>query len=271
MESIEEDPSTLNFLRDPIGRYEIECKLGEGGYGSVYRAKNRKNGETVALKVVRCDASNKEIMNEIEFLMSCQSPYIIGYRDNQSDEERLWLAMEFCEHGSLNDIMEKNGMTFNEVQIAGILYYTLQGLSYIHSSSKMHRDIKGSNILLNSSGICKIADFGASAELTQTMRRRYTFIGSPFWMAPECLVENAYDTAADIWSLGITVIELLSGSPPLYNETPMMIIYKIPRDPPPKIPDASSYSPELNDFVAKCLNKDEIARPSADDLLRVRS
>lgn len=176
--------------------------------------------------------------------------------------------MEYCGAGSVSDIMRLRRKTLTEDEVSAVLKDTVMGLSYLHSMKKIHRDIKAGNILLNMEGRAKLADFGVAGQLTDTMAKRNTVIGTPFWMAPELIQEIGYDTKADIWSLGITAIEMAEGKPPHAEIHPMRAIFMIPTKPPPtlKIPD--EWSPALNDFIAHCLVKNPEERAVADDLLK---
>eukprot|EP00475_Leptophrys_vorax_P044031 TRINITY_DN8679_c0_g1_i1.p1 TRINITY_DN8679_c0_g1~~TRINITY_DN8679_c0_g1_i1.p1 ORF type:complete len:437 (+),score=101.99 TRINITY_DN8679_c0_g1_i1:41-1351(+) len=179
----------------------------------------------------------------------------------------IQIAMEYCDAGSVSDLVDICKVIFDESEIAIIMAGTLRGLSYLHAQNKIHRDIKAANILVNARGEPKLADFGVSAQLTQTVGKRKTVIGTPYWMAPELIVADAYDTKADIWSLGITAIEIATGKPPLHNVHPMQALFMIPSKPSPKLPNPAAFSDEFNDFIAKCLQKDPTKRPTAEHLL----
>jgi serine/threonine kinase 3 len=155
----------------------------------------------------------------------------------------------------------------DEDQIACVMKMSLQGLDYLHGLKKIHRDIKSGNILMTANGDCKLADFGVSAELTNTMSKRKTVIGTPYWMAPEVLQSADYDGKADIWSLAITAIELGAGEPPHASIHPMRAIFIIPNSEPPTMPDPSKWSPAFNDFLKVCLVKNPANRPNAKTLL----
>jgi len=175
--------------------------------------------------------------------------------------------MEYCGAGSVCDIMKICDKTLTEDQISVVCKDVLNGLSYLHSLRKIHRDIKAGNILLNSKGASKLADFGVSGQLSDTMAKRQTVIGTPFWMAPEVIQEVGYDVKADIWSLGITCIEMAESKPPYSNVHPMRAIFMIPSRAPPRLTEPEKWSIEFNDFVGKCLTKNPDQRPSAHDLL----
>lgn len=197
--------------------------------------------------------------------------------------------MEYCGAGSVSDIMRLRKKTLTEDEIATILCDTLKGLEYLHLRRKIHRDIKAGNILLNTEGHAKLADFGVAGQLTvciriatkentslidychvifqDTMAKRNTVIGTPFWMAPEVIQEIGYDCVADIWSLGITALEMAEGKPPYGDIHPMRAIFMIPTKPPPSLRELNKWSPEFIDFVNRCLVKNPEERASASDML----
>lgn len=176
--------------------------------------------------------------------------------------------MEYCGAGSVSDIMRLRKKTLSEDEISTILNDTLKGLEYLHLRRKIHRDIKAGNILLNSEGHAKLADFGVAGQLTDTMAKRNTVIGTPFWMAPEVIEEIGYDCVADIWSLGITALEMAEGKPPYGDIHPMRAIFMIPTKPPPSFREIDRWSPEFIDFVSICLVKNPEERAAATDLLQ---
>lgn len=176
--------------------------------------------------------------------------------------------MEYCGAGSVSDIMRLRKKTLSEDEISTILSDTLKGLEYLHLRRKIHRDIKAGNILLNSEGHAKLADFGVAGQLTDTMAKRNTVIGTPFWMAPEVIEEIGYDCVADIWSLGITALEMAEGKPPYGDIHPMRAIFMIPTKPPPSFREIDRWSPEFIDFVSICLVKNPEERAAATDLLQ---
>lgn len=176
--------------------------------------------------------------------------------------------MEYCGGGSVSDIMRLRKKTLTEEEISTILKDTLEGLVYLHARRKIHRDIKAGNILLNSEGHAKLADFGVAGQLTDTMAKRNTVIGTPFWMAPEVIQEIGYDCLADIWSLGITALEMAEGKPPYGDIHPMRAIFMIPTKPPPSFRNPDRWSPEFIDFVSRCLVKNPEHRSIASTLLQ---
>ena len=187
--------------------------------------------------------------------------------------DKLWLAMEFCGGGSITDLGKKmQPKLLPEAVVAYVLREALQGLAYLHANNVIHRDVKGQNILMTDNGEVRLIDFGVSAQMRDKFAQRNTFIGTPYWMAPEVIacdqqVDSLYDTRSDIWSFGITTIEIAETEPPLSDVHPMRALYLIPRNAPPKLSDPKKWSSKLNDFVAKCLVKDFEQRPEATALL----
>lgn len=237
-------------------------------YGSVWKALHRSTARTVAVKRVPVDEDLGELIEEINVMKECRSPYVVQYFGSYYKEPELWIVMEYCAGGSVMDIMQILGRCLTEPQIACTMASVVQGLRYLHSIRKIHRDIKSGNILLNNEGHAKLADFGVSGQLSDQMAKRQTVIGTPYWMAPEVIKEVGYDVKADIWSLGITCIEMAEGNPPHHNIHPMSAIFLIPSKPAPTLQDPSKWSKDFIDFLSRCLNKDPEARASAEELLK---
>jgi len=249
-------------------RFEILAKLGEGSYGSVCKALDKVDGMIVAIKVLEVENDDiAELQKEINILKDCHSSFIVAYKGAFEKDNNIWIVMEYCGAGSVCDLMAICEKTLAEEEIASVMRMALHGLEYLHEHKKIHRDIKSGNLLLNHEGDCKLADFGVSAELTTTMAKRKTVIGTPYWMAPEVLQSTEYNGKADIWSLAITAIELAVGEPPHSNVHPMRAIFMIPTSEPPTLPDPSKWSKDFNDFLKICLVKDPEKRPTATWLI----
>ncbi|KAK8686839.1 hypothetical protein V6N13_125856 [Hibiscus sabdariffa] len=256
---------------DPSTKYELLNELGKGSYGSVYKARDIRTSELVAVKVISLtegEEEYEEIRGEIEMLQQCSHSNVVRYFGSYPGEEYLWIVMEYCGGGSIADLMNDTEEPLEETQIAYICREALKGLDYLHSIFKVHRDIKGGNILLTEQGEVKLGDFGVAAQLTRTMSKRNTFIGTPHWMAPEVIQESRYDGKVDVWALGISAIEMAEGLPPRSAVHPMRVLFMISIEPSPMLEDKEKWSLVFHDFVAKSLTKDPSLRPTASELLK---
>ncbi|XP_064124632.1 mitogen-activated protein kinase kinase kinase kinase 4 isoform X45 [Loxodonta africana] len=271
----------LSSLRDPAGIFELVEVVGNGTYGQVYKGRHVKTGQLAAIKVMDVtEDEEEEIKLEINMLKRYShhrniATYYGAFikKSPPGHDDQLWLVMEFCGAGSITDLVKNTkGNTLKEDWIAYISREILRGLAHLHIHHVIHRDIKGQNVLLTENAEVKLVDFGVSAQLDRTVGRRNTFIGTPYWMAPEVIAcdENpdaTYDYRSDLWSCGITAIEMAEGAPPLCDMHPMRALFLIPRNPPPRL-KSKKWSKKFFSFIEGCLVKNYMQRPSTEQLLK---
>uniref|UniRef100_A0A8C6UUW2 Myosin IIIB n=1 Tax=Neogobius melanostomus TaxID=47308 RepID=A0A8C6UUW2_9GOBI len=272
----------LENLGDPSGSWDIVETIGKGTYGKVYRVTNRKDGSQAAVKVLDpINDVDEEIEAEYNILRTLSNHpnvvkfYGMFYKSDKLSGGQLWLVLELCNGGSVTELIKGLLMRDQHLQepvIAYILYSALLGLQHLHNNRIIHRDVKGNNILLTTDGGVKLVDFGVSAQLTSARLRRNTSVGTPFWMAPEVIAceqqyDYSYDARCDVWSLGITAIELADGDPPLAEMHPVKALFKIPRNPSPTLRSPEQWCRSFIHFIGQCLIKDFEARPSVTHLL----
>ncbi|XP_076759455.1 sterile20-like kinase isoform X2 [Xylocopa sonorina] len=260
---------------NPEEFWEMIGELGDGAFGKVYKAQHRQTHQLAAAKMCALEGEDdlSDFMIEIDILSECKHPNVVELHEAYFIEGKLWMLIEYCDGGAVDSIMVELTKALTEPQIAYICQHMTKGLAFLHKSKVIHRDLKAGNVLLTMAGGVKLADFGVSAKNKHTLQKHDTFIGTPYWMAPEVVLcetfrDNPYDFKANIWSLGITLIEFAQMEPPNHEMSPMRVLLKIQKSDPPKLDQPGKWSKDFNDFIAKALIKDPTSRPTADELLK---
>lgn len=251
---------------DPLELFDNIKYIDEGCYGKVFKAVYKKTNMDAAIKSLNTTHKGfkyDEVAMEIAIMKELNHPNITSYLGTFKSNNEIWLTMEFMNGGKLSNIIFETNLT--EPQIAYICYQTLEGLNFIHKKGRIHRDMKSDNILVNTKGEIKLADFGFCCD--SAIKHR-SAIGTPYWMAPECISEDEYDTKVDIWSVGIIVIEMAEKEPPYLNETPLKALMLITSNPAPSVKNPKDWSLTFLDFLGKCLHKDPNKRSTAEELLQ---
>jgi serine/threonine protein kinase len=233
--------------------------IGRGAYGSVHKGKHIPTGNVVALKIINLDTADDDvgdIQREVALLTQLRDPHITEYYGCYLDGPRVWIAMEYAQGGSVHSLMKASkDDCIEERYTCAIIKEVVAGLSYLHKVPVIHRDLKSANILVTAACKVMLCDFGVSALLTTVSSKRTTLTGTPYWMAPEVIQGvSAYDTKADIWSLGIMIYEMIKGTPPHSNLDKFKVMDLIPRAKPPRLSEAEG-SKDMREFMAFCLKE----------------
>jgi len=259
---------------DPEQLFRVLDVIGQGSFGVVCTCLNTSNDKVYAVKFIEINEDDGEnLQNEIDILKAThECDFIVHYHGAYLKENYLMIVMEYCDGGSVLDLVNVLNTGLKEKEIAAICSHCLRGLQYMHSHRIIHRDIKAGNVLLSNDGRAKLADFGVSTKLLTSVQKHRTVVGSPYWMSPEVIVApngaSGYDYKADIWSLGISAIEMAESKPPHYDINPLRVIFVIPNRAPPVLKEPSKWSQEFCDFITMCLKKNPLDRPTAEQLLR---
>jgi serine/threonine protein kinase len=259
---------------DPLADFALVRRLDCGASGEVWLARSLAGGQDVAIKMVELDSDvpelEEELENEVAAMSRCQSQFVVQFLGayRRAGSNTVWIVMEYCDVGSLQDLLQYCLRPFSEDECRAILASLVAALAYLHAQGIVHRDVKAKNVLLNSRGRIKLCDLGVSGLLSHARPRRNTAVGSPHWMAPEVIVEADYDGRADVWSAGITLLELAEMEPPYVDTAVGDLLHAIPVVPPPTFAEPQRWSAAMRSFLADCLSKDMQQRKSAGELLR---
>uniref|UniRef100_A0A7S0M8Q2 Non-specific serine/threonine protein kinase n=1 Tax=Cryptomonas curvata TaxID=233186 RepID=A0A7S0M8Q2_9CRYP len=258
---------------DPAGRYDMSVKpIGQGGMGTIYLGQDRRTDRRVAVKKLSLakNTDMKALHNEIAMMQTCKHVTVVEYVETFMFDNSLFVIMELMDGGSLTNLIQvyqRNKATMREDEVAALMKGSMRAVAHLHSLGRIHRDIKSDNILVNTAGEVKLADFGFCVQLTLETQMRHSMVGTPYWMAPELVRGQEYDQKVDVWSLGIMMIEILEWEPPFLREQPLRALYLIATKGVPKLKEEAKYSPALLSFYSSCLTTDPKRRSSAAELL----
>lgn len=246
--------SRFDGPREGASRYELMSKIGRGAYGYVFKAYDHVDHVEVAIKVINLEDTGgdlDDVHQEIHVMSQLACPQLVQYHCSFIVADKLWIVMSYFDCGSINLVLSELG-PLPERAVAYVMHELISGLVYLHSQRMIHRDVKAGNLLLDSTGKVTLADFGVAGRLTDTIDKRKSRVGTPFWMAPEVITQSSYDGCADVWSSGITAIELATGAPPYAGHMhPVQVLFLIPKADPPELKGA--FSDTFKDFVSCCL------------------
>eukprot|EP00761_Pharyngomonas_kirbyi_P006624 gb/GECH01006632.1/.p1 GENE.gb/GECH01006632.1/~~gb/GECH01006632.1/.p1 ORF type:complete len:482 (+),score=109.15 gb/GECH01006632.1/:1-1446(+) len=253
--------------KDPHQIFEGMEAVDEGSTGTVFQGVEKASGTRCAIKVMQLkqDTKLESIENEIAMMEASKHENIVQYMGTYSTGNDLWIVMEYMDGGKLTDILGHT--VLEEKYISVICRETLKALKYLHNTDRIHRDIKSDNILLDSSGAVKLADFGFCADVTGGAGKRRSVVGTPYWMAPEVIRGVDYDGKVDVWSLGVMALEMADGEPPLLDLPPLRALFIIATQPPPSLNNPEHWSDQFKDFLSLCLSKNAASRSTAEQLL----
>jgi len=246
--------------------------IGEGAAGEVFLATDTNTNEQVAIKKMTISTDTLHLLcTEINIMKESIHPNVVKYFDSFIvDTNYLWVVMELMDGGCLTDVLELyDDMPLTEPQVIYVCLQTLRSLDYIHDGHRIHRDIKSDNLLLNTRGEVKVADFGYAAQLTQDKQKRNTVVGTPYWMAPELIRGHDYGIKVDIWSLGIMVVEMLESQPPYMKFPPLRALFLITTKGIPPLQNPEKWSTSLQHFLNRCLEREVEDRADTKELLQM--
>lgn len=263
------DVNDIVSHEDPTTIYLNLRKVGQGTSGSVFVAIDSRTGQEVAIKqmILSQQPNPQVVVNEIVLMQDCNHPAIVNYIDSYLVDGCLWVVMEFMDGSDLTSVIEACA-PFKESEIATICREVLAGLDHLHQKEIIHRDIKSDNVMMSMNGAVKITDFGFGAQLTNDQDKRKTMVGTPYWMAPEVIKGEYYDTKVDIWSTGIMALEMIDGEPPYMDQPPLRALFLIVSRGRPDFKNPSKMSANFQDFVNQCTITAPAERPSAAELLK---
>jgi hypothetical protein len=260
----------VNHKDNPREIFEVQDEIGEGGFGTVFMAVDQKTKQKVAIKKLNIDNVNEDALAaEMGIMKNCAHDNIVKFLGGYYSTDRLWIVMEYMDSGNLADILRLHKVyPLTELQMRWVTWNVLNGLKYMHSNHLIHRDIKSDNILLNREGAVKICDFGFAVQLTKRKQKRNTALGSLYWMAPEVIRGKDYDYKADVWSVGILLMEMAEGLPPYMDLPELKALVTISKKGVPALQQPEKWSDNFKEFLGLCLKMKADARPTIKELLK---